>query len=272
MIHRVNSPFPGMDPYLEDPAFWEGFHHVFITECMYYLLERLPPGYIADIGERVELISRSDQATEQYVPDVAVTRNGTRDDTGASTETVRPGIAATAVAIAPVTIPSLESLEIREGFVEVLRLPERKLVTSVEVLSPWNKFGEGIGEYRHKRRSLVREGVHVVEIDLLRRGRRTELAAPLPAGHYFAFVFRADRRPDVDVYAWDLRHALPMIPVPLQSPDADVKLELSAVVSTAYARGQYGRKLPYGGAPPGPLTPAEAMWANEVARKRLGKT
>ncbi len=25
------SPFPGMDPYLEDPAFWEDFHDRFVT-------------------------------------------------------------------------------------------------------------------------------------------------------------------------------------------------------------------------------------------------
>ena len=39
------NPFPGMDPYLEAPAFWEGFHDVLITECMYQLEEALPPGY-----------------------------------------------------------------------------------------------------------------------------------------------------------------------------------------------------------------------------------
>ena len=28
IISLMKSPFPGMDPYLEAPAFWEGFHHV----------------------------------------------------------------------------------------------------------------------------------------------------------------------------------------------------------------------------------------------------
>lgn len=39
-----------------------------------------------------------------------------------------------------------------------------------------------------------------------------------------------------------------------------------AVVNTAYARGQYRRKLHYDAAPPGPLTPAEAAWATSLAR------
>jgi hypothetical protein len=260
-----------MDPYLEDPAFWEGFHHVLITECMYNLLDRLPAGYLADIGERVELISQSDPAAQQYLPDVAVTQRHHGDPIMASGQEVQEGGGAAAVAIAPVTIPSLDSIEVREGYVEILRLPARKLVTSIEFLSPWNKFGEGLGEYRHKRRSLVREGIHVVEIDLLRRGRRTELAAPLPSGHYCAFVFRADHRPDVNVYAWDLRHPLPAIPVPLQTPDLDVMLDLSAVVNTAYARGQYRRKLSYDAPPPDPLAPADAAWASALAREALAQ-
>lgn len=49
--------FPGMDPYLEDPSVWEEFHHVFMTECMYFLSDRLPSAYVAKIGERVELVS-----------------------------------------------------------------------------------------------------------------------------------------------------------------------------------------------------------------------
>src|SRR5215208_4351958 len=68
------SPFPGMDPYLEDPAVWEEFHHVLITESMYFLSERLPDRYVAKIQERVQLVSLTDEAAERYVPDVAVAR------------------------------------------------------------------------------------------------------------------------------------------------------------------------------------------------------
>jgi hypothetical protein len=221
------GPFPGMDPYLEDPTVWDEFHHIFITEWMYFLSDRLPDAYIAKIGERVELVSRDDEAAVQYVPDVAVARaSGGPGKTTAATDE-RGGAA---VALAPVIIPSADALEVKEAYVEILRLPNMKLVTSIELLSPWNKFGEGIGEYRRKRRPLIRQGVHVVEIDLLRRGRRTELAQPLPIGDYYAFVFRGDRRPNVDVYAWNIRQPLPQIPIPLTAPDADVMLDLAALV------------------------------------------
>ena len=49
-----------MDPYLEAPAFWEGFHNVFMTEVMYRLSRVLPVGYVANIGERVHVISIAD--------------------------------------------------------------------------------------------------------------------------------------------------------------------------------------------------------------------
>jgi len=250
-----------MDPYLEDPAVWEEFHHVFITECMYFLSERLPESYIAKIGERAELISVSDDAATQYIPDTSVALERAARGSNRSA----PNAPGTGSAVAePLTIPSVDSLEVKEGYIEIVRLPGYELVTSIELLSPWNKYGEGIGEYRHKRRSLVSHGVHVVEIDLLRRGTRTELAQPLPAGDYFAFIFRADRRPDVNVYHWGLREALPSIKVPLRAPDADLSFELSEIVGTAYDRGRYGRKLSYAAAPPSPtMSLKDAAWVAE---------
>ena len=168
--------------------------------------------------------------------------------------------------IEPVMIPSADAVEVREGYVQVLRLPDYELVTSIELLSPWNKYGEGIGDYRHKRRSLVSRGVHVVEIDLLRRGVRTELARPLPAADYYAFVFRADRRPDVDVYAWGLRDHLPAVPVPLKAPDPDVLFNLAMVVNTAYERGRCAES-PLRRRPAGPgAGAAEAHWADDLLR------
>ena len=48
-----------------------------------------------------------------------------------------------------------------------------QLVTAIEILSPFNKrAGEGIDDYRRKRTCLLRSSVHLIEIDLLRRGER----------------------------------------------------------------------------------------------------
>lgn len=267
----MSRPFPGMDPYFEDPAFWEGFHDLFVAECTYAIEAGLPEGYISDVRERSQTISVEDEAAAVYVPDIAVARDRltARRRRPAVPELQdepagRPGGLAVA---APVVIPSADDgIEVVENYIEILKLPDRELVTAIELLSPWNKHGAGVAEYRGKRQSLVAHGVHVVELDLLRRGRRTELARPLPPGDYYALVFRADRRPDVEVRGWGLRDPLPPVPVPLRRPDADVRLDLSAVVASVYDRGRYDRKLRYALPVPPPVSDADAAWAAERVR------
>lgn len=261
---RMPSPFPGMDPYLEHPAIWEEFHYVFITECMYHLSDRLPSSYIAKIVERIQLISIADEAATQYVPDIAVSRERVSDDP----QRDRAMPSGTMAIMEPVTIPAAESIEVREGHIEVLRMPDYELVASIEVLSPHNKYGDGIGEYRSKRQALVSRGVHFVEIDLLRRGMRTELSRALPTGDYYALVFRADRRPDVDVYSWSLRDPLPTVRVPLKTPDGPVPLEMSVVLGSTYDRGRYARKLRGALPPPGALSDEDRSWAQQLAQGR----
>ena len=46
------SPFPGMDPYLEDPALWPDVHHELICITRELLLAQLPPKYFVQIDER----------------------------------------------------------------------------------------------------------------------------------------------------------------------------------------------------------------------------
>jgi Protein of unknown function (DUF4058) len=254
----ARSPFPGMDPYLEDPAYWEGFHDVLITECMYLIEEGLPQGYISNVKERAELIRADDPAAKVYIPDIGVAR---QVPARRRKRTEGSGGVAVASEIEPVTLASIDSIEVREAYIEILRVPGYELVTVIELMSPWNKHGGAIGIHQGKRASLVRDGVHFVELDLLRGGTRTKLSEPLPAGDYYAMVFRGDRSPDVDVFAWRLADKLPTIPIPLRAPDKDVPLNLGAAVHTAYERGRYDRKLRYGRELDLPLAPREAKWA-----------
>ena len=47
------SPFPGMDPYLEDPAFWADFHAAFLTYLRDAINERLPDNYEARVWAKL---------------------------------------------------------------------------------------------------------------------------------------------------------------------------------------------------------------------------
>jgi hypothetical protein len=261
------SPFfPGMDPYLEDPAFWEGFHDVLITECMYQVEKGLPDGYISNVKERAEVISVDDPAAKVFVPDIGVARKVPKRKSPTVHET--GGGVGLAVELEVITIPSIDSIEVREAYIEVLRVPGYELVTVIELMSPWNKHGAGVGIHRGKRAALVRDGTHFVELDLLRGGTRTKLARPLPPGDYYANIFRGDRKPEVDVVRWKLRDKLPTIPIPLRAPDRDVPLNLGEAVHTAYERGRYDRKLRYARPLDPPLDDQDAKWVEELMRAK----
>jgi hypothetical protein len=156
--------------------------------------------------------------------------------------------------------------EIRESSVQILRYPDRRLVTHIELLSPSNKRNPGRGEYLAKHTALIhQQKVNMVEIDLLLAGERLETVEPLPAGDYYAFVTRAHRLPKVDVYAWGVRHALPLIPVPLLPPDADVPIDLATLANQVYDRGRYRQLLSYEKSAPNGIAEPDRAWAGEIA-------
>ncbi|MGO8899337.1 MAG: DUF4058 family protein [Isosphaeraceae bacterium] len=51
----MRSPFPGMDPYLEDQGRWPDFHASTITYCCDALNDCLPDDYVAQMGEEVRV-------------------------------------------------------------------------------------------------------------------------------------------------------------------------------------------------------------------------
>lgn len=88
--------------------------------------------------------------------------------------------------------------------------------------------------------------MNLVDIDLLVGGERFTFRQPLPPGHFYAFVIRADRRPRMaEAYAWSDRDAMPRIPIPLRAPDPDVIIDLGAAYQLAFDRGGYRRRLRY---------------------------
>ncbi|MCY2993603.1 MAG: DUF4058 family protein [Planctomycetota bacterium] len=66
------SPFPGMDPYLEDPAGWPNFHSDLIAEIKTELNRQLRPKYYARSEERVYVSDQDDPGRRVIIPDVRV--------------------------------------------------------------------------------------------------------------------------------------------------------------------------------------------------------
>ena len=251
----MGSPFPGMDPFLENPAYWPDFHSRFINYWCEAVADALPPNYEATLGERVYLMEHEPEVRKLGYPDIAVTHG--------ETAAIAPAPATSGLAtLEPVTIPLMVLEGPRETYIEILHQPDRCLVAVLELLSPANKEYPGRTEYLAKRMALFNQNVHLVELDLLRGGRRLPMQRPLPPGDYYYFVSRGDQRPDCQVYAWNIRQTLPPLPVPLRSPDADIFVMLGAVFATAYERGRFQRRINYQGSVPGPLSDDDRQWIN----------
>jgi hypothetical protein len=258
----MTSPFPGVDPYLESQAYWPDFHARLITYWAEALSDILPDHYEARIDERLSLVELPAERVKRIEPDLAITSRGSS-----------PGVLAAPAGVGiiePVTIPLLIEEETRETFIEIRRRPERTLVAVLELLSPANKEEPGRRSYLDKRNALLRQPVHLVELDLLLGGRRLPLSADYPAGNYFALILHADRRPDCDVYAWTIEQRLPIIPIPLQDPDPDVWIDLAAVFALTFQRGRYERSIDYTATPALSLSPAEREWVRQVASAARG--
>lgn len=252
------SPFPGMDPYLEDPAFWPDFHSRFLAHCADWLGDRLPGGYEARVNERLRLLEMPSEREKQLLPDIAVIHDPMARRPIPTSSPGR-GLAT----LEPVVMPMPETAEVRDVWIEIFHRPERSLVTVIELLSPTNKTGIGFGEYMARRRSLVQQHIHLVELDLLVGGERLPFPKRLPRGDYYAYVSREEKDFNVEVYYWSVRDKLPQIPVPLRRPDPDFLLDLAALVNQTYERGHYARSLRYDASPPGPLAPEDVAWAQQ---------
>jgi hypothetical protein len=66
----MQNPFPGMNPYLEDPALWGGVHHLLMSALHQQLNQRLPEGYVALVEEREIYLETSDALPALCYPDV----------------------------------------------------------------------------------------------------------------------------------------------------------------------------------------------------------
>jgi len=134
-------------------------------------------------------------------------------------------------------------------------------------LSPTNKRGNGLGRYARKRLQVLSGSAHLVEIDLIRVGQRFPVDRVLPSVPYFVFLSRAERRPRVEYWPIPIAQPLPVIPVPLLPGDPDVSLDLQAALNTVHATVGYEFMIDYSTAPPGPLSPEDAVWVEERLRQ-----
>jgi hypothetical protein len=257
MNDRLDNPFPGMNPWLE--RFWGDLHTRLISYAADAIQEYLPGDLVARMQERV------------FVEYDGVLRRGIEPDlVVAKQPPVASGPARGGVAMAEPLVVQLTDDPVTERFIEILTA-SGEVVTVIELLSPANKYaGPGHELYVQKRQELYAARVSLVEVDLLRAGPRV-LSFPsesLPASHrtpYQVCVHRGWQPLTFEIYRLPLREPLAAIRVPLREGEADVPLDLQALVDTAYRRGRYG-SIDYRVDPVPPLSADDAKWADQILR------
>lgn len=259
----MKSPFPGMDPYLE--THWQDVHQRLIVYACDVLQPSLPDDLRARVEERV-FVETEQERIRHIVPDVHVSRVY-------PPSTARPAVLKEGgAAVAEPLVFELHGLAITEGYIEIRERGGGKVITVIEFLSQANKSGgTGQQKFSEKQAEVLQSDASLVEIDLVRTGRRV-LALPMhdiPSQHrgdYLACISPGWKRSRRELYPMPMRQRLAVLPVPLRRHEAPATLDLQALVDQAYTAGRYD-DLDYTAELDPPLAPEDAAWAAELLKR-----
>ena len=262
------SPFPGMDPYLERSGEWKSFHNQLVMQIARSLSGRLPPGYRAKNEEM--LYAHEPSADKRRLvgeADDAVFLSAGGGGPGDHGNGSLAGSTAAITCDKPSKLVAYDTqIEVRKHrYVEVRTIGDNRIVSVIELLSPTNKIADADRQaYLAKREELVSDGVHFLQIDLLRAGRHLLPESPPSRGQHNAMLVRSWQG-EAELWFWSARDRLPVLPVPLLKDDADVPLDLRGAMDVVYDALRYGEFL-YELPPEPPLDAETAAWADGVLR------
>jgi hypothetical protein len=250
--------FPGMNPYLEHPDRWSTVHNRLIVAIADLLTPQLLPKYQVDIEKRIYevidgnllFLGRSDVSVQE--PRQAQSDPTNRIATVPTTQPVR------------VTVPMTE--EMREAYLEVREVATQRVVTTLEILSPANKKGQGRQKYEEKRQRVFESRSHLVEIDLLRDGTPLPVLGTTLQSDYRILISRSDQRPAADLYLFNVQDPIPVFSLPLQPEDSEPIVNLKELPDQVYERSGYDYFIDYNSAPVPELSPEQRSWLDKVLR------
>ena len=259
------SPFPGMDPWLEDRDIFPGLHSALTMYIFEALNAALPPGYFAAVASIVWVDDQ--QRTE---PDISLlTRRGPPSSGGTATLDAPSRLQPLGVR------PFLGPIE--QKYLEIHAPGGERIVTAVEILSRSNKAAGSAGRkaYLDKQQEFCLGGVNMVEIDLLRAGTHTTAVprsrlARLHDGriHYHVCVTEAGEVDRLFGAVFPLECPLPEIEIPLEPGVPRLPIALQPMLDRAYDSGRYSMRTDYTQPCTPPLSPEEQAWAEGILHAR----
>jgi len=245
----MNNPFLGMNPWLEGED-WHDFHNTFATEISNQIIQQIAPKYKVFVEKYVVRTSLVDNEINIYYPDVGVSDNEVKE----AILTYGSGSDSPFTAH-DLTISINLPVEQKIPLVKIVDAKNREVITIIEILSPANKQGEGFITYQEKRKNILQSPVHLLEVDLLRRGKRVIIHPRVQAADYVVGLTKSG---DAQTLLWlfDPLQPLPTIPVPLRPNDPPATLNLQTIFTDIFEKRQYGSYFDYREKAPAPALKA----------------
>lgn len=258
----VPTPFPGMDPFLEQAGVWEEFHTRLIVAIADDLGPRLRPRYRVSVEQRAYLAV---DAPPELVgkPDVRITAPAAPPLATLPATASTPPTAGARALVAELPMPG----EVVERFLEVRDVATSHVITVIELLSRSNKLaGDGRWQYERRRLGVLASATHLVEIDLLRADTPMPMRLPPGSGpeDYRIVVSRAWDRPKAEVFLFGLRERIPDLALPLVRGDAEPRVALNDLVHAVYERAGFDLVVAYDEDLRPPADARDQAWIRQV--------
>jgi Protein of unknown function (DUF4058) len=222
------SPFPGMDPYLEDEPLWPLFQHQLVM-CLYQiLLPGLVDRYRARISQR------------HYVTEQALFTSVVREEHHEDYIEVRQRSDGRLVTLVDVVSPANKTT--RSGRLAYLDKRKEGRAANANLVEL----------------DLVLQGQPTLEYS--RDG--------LPDWDYAVTVTRSTQPERYEIYTATLQKRLPRFRLPLAADDRDTVLDLHTVFTRCYDQGGFASKIDYQRDPATPLNAEDRQWLQELLRQQ----
>jgi hypothetical protein len=220
------SPFPGMDPYLEDDKLWPTFQHQ-LVHCLYQiLLPGLMDRYRARIAQR------------HYINEQALFTSVVRDEHHEQLIEIRQRSDGKLITLIDVASPANKTTSGgRQAYLEKRREGRSSNSNLVEI-------------------DLVLQGQPM--LDYAREG--------LPEWDYAVTVTRSTQPERYEIYTATLEKRLPRFRMPLASDDRDTVVDLQAAFVRAFDQGSFAEQIDYEKDPSTRLSDANKIWLDERLR------
>ena len=251
----MRALFPGMDPWLEDPALWPDVHNRLVNAIADSMAPQVAPKYYIGLPSRTYLVGPEDLSFIG-VPDLAFVKQGPTRRAGPH----RPGLAAGAVEVL-----IRMAAEMHETYLEVRDTERGKLVTLIELLSPANKvLGKGRRKYMKKRERVLESRTNLVEVDMIRDGEPMPHDGRRVASDYRILVSARRSRPRALLFPFNVRDPIPTVSLPLLPVDAEPEMDLGTILHAMVERARFDLRLHYDQPPTPPLRDEDAAWARAI--------